>query len=72
MAGHRVLTGFRQASDCVGVQSDPRLCFNIQASLYVIAHKTTRQLNRESRWDRKCIDQHMHMCMLIKVFTFHR
>ena len=27
MARHSVLTGFRQASDCVGVQSDPRLCF---------------------------------------------
>ena len=27
MARHRVLTGFRWASDCVGVQSDRRLCF---------------------------------------------
>ena len=26
-ARHRVLAGFRWASDCVGVQSDPHLCF---------------------------------------------
>ena len=27
MARHGVLTGFRWESDCVGVQSDRRLCF---------------------------------------------
>ena len=28
--------------------------------MYVITHKTTGQLNRDSRWDSKCIDQHGH------------
>ena len=27
MNQHRVLAGFRQASDCAGEQSDLRLCF---------------------------------------------
>ena len=44
MARHCVLTGFIRASDCVGVQSDPRLCLNIQESLYVIADKTPDNL----------------------------
>ena len=46
---------------------------NIQASLYkdVACHcsQDVKQLNRDSTWDSKCIDQRVHMCMLIKVFT---
>ena len=47
------------------------LCFK-QARLYVITHKTPRQVYIERRWDSNCIDQHVHMHMLIKVFTLCR
>ena len=51
---------------------------NIQASLYkdVDCHCSENDKpdnsNHDSRWDSKCIDQHVHMRMLIKVFTFRR
>ena len=68
----RVLTGFGEHQTVLVYSLIRVFVFNIQASLYVIAHKITRQLNRDSRWDIKCIDQHVHMRMLIKVLTFRR
>ena len=35
----------------------------------LVIRRQTGQLNCDSRWDSKCIDQNVHMCKLIKVFT---
>ena len=46
---------------------------SIQGSLdKSLARRQTEQLNRDSGWDSKCIDQQVYMGMLIKVFTFRR
>ena len=72
-----MLAGFKRASECAGVKSDPRHVLNIQARLYkdVACHRSG-QLNQCSRWDSKCIYVHadqgiyfpqMHNCKHISL-----
>ena len=66
MAQHRVLV-----YSLIGI-----IVLNIEASLYkdIACHRSQddKPDNRDSRRDSKYIDQHVHMHMLIKVFTFRR